>query len=147
MYSSYSFLTLALDRGEWSASRPGCAIPPAKDPWYTLDRRLGGSQLVWTQRLQEKLFVPAGDRTPIVIRKIFQPSKVPTKIYIIYCTHIFFKINMSLIQTTAPPPPRGGGEGRQFWYFCSIVKRQTRHIEGYRHKLHKDNFFSIICFR
>jgi hypothetical protein len=27
-YSSYSFLTSALDGGEWSTSRPGRALPP-----------------------------------------------------------------------------------------------------------------------
>jgi hypothetical protein len=43
-YSSYSFLTSALDGGEWSASRPGRAFTPrGKDPRYPLDRRLGGS--------------------------------------------------------------------------------------------------------
>jgi hypothetical protein len=31
-YSSYSFLTWALDGGEWSASRPGRALPPGKEP-------------------------------------------------------------------------------------------------------------------
>jgi hypothetical protein len=31
MYSSYSFMTLALDGGEWSAS-PSRALPPGKDP-------------------------------------------------------------------------------------------------------------------
>jgi hypothetical protein len=51
MYSSYSFLTFALDGGEWSVSRYG------KKPQYPLDRRLGGPQeLVWTQRLEEKSF-------------------------------------------------------------------------------------------
>jgi hypothetical protein len=29
-YSSYSFLTLALEGGEWSASRPGRAFPPGE---------------------------------------------------------------------------------------------------------------------
>jgi hypothetical protein len=29
-YSSYSFTTSALDGGEWSASRPGCALPPGE---------------------------------------------------------------------------------------------------------------------
>jgi hypothetical protein len=44
-YSSYSFLTSALDGGEWSASRPGRALyPRGKDPRYPLDRRLGGPQ-------------------------------------------------------------------------------------------------------
>jgi hypothetical protein len=32
MYSSYSFLTSALEGGEWSASRPGRAVPPDKEP-------------------------------------------------------------------------------------------------------------------
>jgi hypothetical protein len=31
-YSSYSFLTSALDGGEWSAPRPGRALPHGKDP-------------------------------------------------------------------------------------------------------------------
>jgi hypothetical protein len=31
-YSSYSFLTPALKRGEWSVSRPGRALPPGKEP-------------------------------------------------------------------------------------------------------------------
>jgi hypothetical protein len=31
-YSSYSYLTSALDGGEWSASRPGRALPPGKGP-------------------------------------------------------------------------------------------------------------------
>jgi hypothetical protein len=30
-YSSYSFLTSALEGGEWSASRPGRALPPGKE--------------------------------------------------------------------------------------------------------------------
>jgi hypothetical protein len=31
-YSSYSYLTSALDGGEWSASRPGRALTPGKGP-------------------------------------------------------------------------------------------------------------------
>jgi hypothetical protein len=31
-YSSYSFLTSALEGGEWSASRPGRSLPPGKEP-------------------------------------------------------------------------------------------------------------------
>jgi hypothetical protein len=31
-YNSYSFTTSALDGGEWSASRPGRALPPEKGP-------------------------------------------------------------------------------------------------------------------
>jgi hypothetical protein len=43
-YSSYSFLTSALDEGEWSASRLGRALAREKDPRYPLYRRLGGPQ-------------------------------------------------------------------------------------------------------
>jgi hypothetical protein len=43
-YSSDSFLTSALDGGEWSASRPGRANPRGKDRRYPMYRRLGGPQ-------------------------------------------------------------------------------------------------------
>jgi hypothetical protein len=39
-YSLYSFLTYALDGGEWSASRPGCILPPGKHHQYPLNRKL-----------------------------------------------------------------------------------------------------------
>jgi hypothetical protein len=31
-YSSYSFLTSALEGGEWSASHPNRVLPPGKEP-------------------------------------------------------------------------------------------------------------------
>jgi hypothetical protein len=31
-YSSYSFFSSALEGGEWSAPRPGRALPPGKEP-------------------------------------------------------------------------------------------------------------------
>jgi hypothetical protein len=37
---AYSFLPWALEWGEWSTSRPSCALPLGKDPRYALDRRL-----------------------------------------------------------------------------------------------------------
>jgi hypothetical protein len=43
-YSSYSFSTLALHGGDWSALSPGRAIPRGKDPRYPFYRRLGGPQ-------------------------------------------------------------------------------------------------------
>jgi hypothetical protein len=65
-YSSYSFTTSALDEGEWSASRPGRAFPPGKGPPLPIVQEAGwASELVWTQRLEEKSFAPDGDRTPI----------------------------------------------------------------------------------
>jgi hypothetical protein len=55
-YSSYSFTTSALDGGEWSASRPGRDF--VQEAGWT-------PEPVWTQRLEENSFAPAGDRTPI----------------------------------------------------------------------------------
>jgi len=65
-YSSYSFTTSALDGGEWSASRPGRIFPPGKGPTVPFGQQVGwGPVPVWTQRLEEKSFTPAEDRTSI----------------------------------------------------------------------------------
>ena len=42
-YSSTRSLTSALERGGWSAPRPG-RFTPGKETWYSLYRRLGGPQ-------------------------------------------------------------------------------------------------------
>jgi hypothetical protein len=42
--SCYSFSTSVLDGGEWSESRPGCALARGKDLRYPLCRRLAGPQ-------------------------------------------------------------------------------------------------------
>jgi hypothetical protein len=48
-------MTSVLDGGEWSASRPGRALPPAKGPPVPIGQEAGwASELVWTQRLEEK---------------------------------------------------------------------------------------------
>jgi hypothetical protein len=41
-HNSYTFLTLTLDGGEWSALLPGRALLLGKDPRYPLERRLSG---------------------------------------------------------------------------------------------------------
>jgi hypothetical protein len=48
-YSSYSFLTSALEGGEWSASRPGHALPPVP----TICEAGWAPEPVWTQRPDE----------------------------------------------------------------------------------------------
>jgi hypothetical protein len=64
MYSSYSFPTSALDWGEWLASRPGRALRPGKRPPVPIGQEAGwASEPVCTQRIEEKSFAPAGDRT------------------------------------------------------------------------------------
>jgi hypothetical protein len=66
-YSSYSYLTSALDGGEWSASRPGRALPPGKEPPVPIGQEAGWApEPVWTQRLEEKSSASVGDRTPVV---------------------------------------------------------------------------------
>jgi hypothetical protein len=42
LYSSYSFLTSAVDGDEWSASHSGCALSLRMDLWYPLERKMGG---------------------------------------------------------------------------------------------------------
>jgi hypothetical protein len=66
-YSSYSYLTSALDGGEWSASLPGRALPPGKEPPVPIVHEVGWApESVWTQRLEGKSSVSVGDRTPVI---------------------------------------------------------------------------------
>jgi hypothetical protein len=58
-YSSYSYLSSALDGGELSASRPGRALPPGKGPPVPIVQEAGWTpEPVWTQGLEEKSSVP-----------------------------------------------------------------------------------------
>jgi hypothetical protein len=66
-YSCYSYLTSALDGGEWSAWRLGRPLPSGKGPSVPIGQEAGwASEPVWTQRLEEKSSAPVGDRTPVV---------------------------------------------------------------------------------
>jgi hypothetical protein len=51
-YSSYSLSTSALDRGEWSVSRPGRALPPVP----IVQEAGWAPEPVWTQRVEEESF-------------------------------------------------------------------------------------------
>jgi hypothetical protein len=58
-YSSYSFTTSALDGGEWSASRPGRALPLGKGCPLPIVQETGWApELVWIQRLGGKNPLP-----------------------------------------------------------------------------------------
>jgi hypothetical protein len=60
----HSFLTSALEGGERSASRPGRALPPGKEPPVPIVQEAGWApEPVWTQRLEEKSFSPSRNRT------------------------------------------------------------------------------------
>jgi hypothetical protein len=64
--SNKNISTPALDGGEWSASHPGRALSPGKGPPVPIVQESGWvPEPVWTQRLEEKSSVPAGDRTSI----------------------------------------------------------------------------------
>jgi hypothetical protein len=55
-YSSYSFLTSALDGGQWSALHPGRTLPPGKEPSVPIVQEAGWApEPVWTQRLENPL--------------------------------------------------------------------------------------------
>jgi hypothetical protein len=75
-YSSYSFLTSALEGGEWSASRPGRALHQGKEPPAPIVQEAGWApEPVWTQRLEEKSFASVADRTlavQSVVRHVHQ---------------------------------------------------------------------------
>jgi hypothetical protein len=57
-------LNLGTRWGEWSASYPGRALTPGKGPPVPIVQEAGwASEPVWTQRIEEKSFASAGDRT------------------------------------------------------------------------------------
>jgi hypothetical protein len=59
-YSSFSFLTSALDGGEWSASRPGRALAPEKGSPVPIGQEAGWApETVWTQKLDDKSLASA----------------------------------------------------------------------------------------
>jgi len=62
----HTFLTLALDGGEWSASCPGCFL--AKSPQYPLDRRLGEahSQSGCGGKENKSLHTPTRNPNPVI---------------------------------------------------------------------------------
>ena len=81
---THSFLTSALAVGEWSTSDP-CCFSPRKQPWYTLNKRLGGASdslllyfphsLPFSMRLQLSTKFYADNRwylEPISIHILFQ---------------------------------------------------------------------------
>jgi hypothetical protein len=73
-YSSYSFLTSTLDEGEWSASRPGRALPPGNGHLIPIEQEAGWApRPVWTQaRGKILLSVPRHDVTNARVRqKVF----------------------------------------------------------------------------
>jgi hypothetical protein len=105
-YSSYSLLTSALEGGEWSASRPGRALPPRKEPPVPIVQEAGRApEPVWTQRLEEKSSASVGDRTPAVqsVVKTLYWLGYPAPslyIYIYICIYIYIIIIIKSVINT-----------------------------------------------
>jgi hypothetical protein len=58
--------TTLLHAGEWSASCPGRSLPAGEKKPVPIGQEAGwASELVWTQRLEEKSFASVGNRTPV----------------------------------------------------------------------------------
>jgi hypothetical protein len=73
-YSSYSILTSALEEGEWSASRPGRALPPRKGPPVrTLQKTGWAPEPVYASRLQKKTTAcrVSNPRRPVRSRSLY----------------------------------------------------------------------------
>jgi hypothetical protein len=97
-YSSCSFLTWALEGGEWSASLPGRALPPGKEPPVPTVQEAGWApEPVWTQRLEEKSSASVGYRTPAVRPVDRHYTVVLQKIYAGYSKYSGLQIEEPLI--------------------------------------------------
>jgi hypothetical protein len=70
MYSSYSFSTSTLDGGEWSATRPGRALPPGKGPPVPIVQEAGWAPEPDTE-VRGKILCPRRESNPD--RPVVQP--------------------------------------------------------------------------
>jgi hypothetical protein len=78
-YGFYSFLTSALDGGEWSASRPGRTLPPGKGPPVPIGTHwIGG----WVGR---RAGPDAGARRKILCPCLGSNPDRPARIQTLYC--------------------------------------------------------------
>jgi hypothetical protein len=65
-YSSYSFLTTTLDGMSGQRHVPAALYPRKRTPVPIEQEAEWASELVCTQRLEEKFFAPAWERIPVV---------------------------------------------------------------------------------
>jgi hypothetical protein len=86
-YSSYSSLTLAVERGERSASCTSCTLPLGKNLQCPLYRGLGGPQSWSGKRLKEKSSVSVGDWTPVILSILRHYTELPNSNMVMYLSH------------------------------------------------------------
>jgi hypothetical protein len=119
-YSSYSFTTSPLD-GEWSASRPGRALAPEKGPPVPIVQEAGWApEPVWTQRIEEKSFAHAGDRTPIA-----RPSSPESDTILPEITRLLVKLSLFLIMHQAM---KMDGTVEIHEYLCAYIRSHAGFI-------------------
>jgi hypothetical protein len=125
-HSSYSYLTSAPDGGEWSASRPGRALPPGP----IRQEVVWAPESVWTQELEEKSSASVGDRTPVVQSVVSHytdwatpPQKVGTQLLLL--EKLFYNdMIISLLRSA---------RGRRFVsYFLIICKNFWSCVSGFK---------------
>jgi hypothetical protein len=95
---------------ERSASRPGRALAPGKGPPVPNVLEAGWApEPVWTERLQEKPFAPAGDRTSIVqsVARHYTDWATPASLqchmtikYLIFCVFVGLYVFLNNFSTT-----------------------------------------------
>jgi hypothetical protein len=96
-YSSYSFLTSALDGGELSASRPGRALSTDKGPPVPIVQEAGWApEPVWTQRLEKNLL-------PLSEIKPRSPGR-PVSSQTLHCLSYRCASRLTHINTATPLP-------------------------------------------
>jgi hypothetical protein len=117
-YISYSVLNSARDGGQWSASWPGRALSPRKDPRHPLDRMLGLRAGLDT-KATGKIRLLCRDRTPVVQSK--SDTILTELLWLLLTFRKKFKHNKTL-------------SGRKICYwdrdFCNIVSHsgKTTHL-------------------
>jgi hypothetical protein len=130
-YSSYSFLTLALDGGECSVSHTRCALPPGKGPLVSLVQEAGCSlQLVWTQRLEEKSFPLPG----IELQSPGCPVCSQTVHWLSYPDSMYYVTELNLNEQQMTPNSQesrpSDGQNSHIWTLTKLLKR-TKLLTAY----------------
>jgi hypothetical protein len=80
-----------------------------KDTRYPLDRKLGWPELVSTQRLEERSFASAGDRTPVVqsVVKHYTQNRAKGGLYY-FCLSTKFGMILQIIKLASDGEIIGG---------------------------------------
>jgi hypothetical protein len=132
-YSSNSFLTSAREGGEWSASRPGRALPPGKQPSVPIVQEAGWvPEPVWTQGLEEKSSASDGDRTPAVQSVVRHYTDWATRLilcgYLNKVTEIRFSTEYTVSPETVQKSEQLNAVTANLRFICSYCSKQKQFL-------------------